>query len=215
MTELQISDWRGAHTDMGRFVGDRVSRLQARILARGDGPTKATLAKLRRRVGQPLAADLELWGLVFDGFPESELGRGDLPSPAEEAAYAAMTLFAVHQQSKFEPMHVSGVGLGAAVRGLASPDGAEGESHPPPHRFTALATADTFADTLHHARGLVQQLRAASIGVDYGRLAEDLAALQDLDRADSVRLSWAREFHRGRRAAAVEPSDPSAAAVEN
>lgn len=209
MTENAIRGGQGSRTEVGRYVGGRVARLQARMLAGGDGPTRAALAKLRRGVGQPIAADPELWGVVFDGFPSAWLGRDDLPSRSEEATFAAMTLFAVHQQSKSEPMHVPGRGLGDAVRRLASPENAEELSRPVLRRFNALATADSFEEVLHHARGLVQQLRAESIGLDYGILAEDLAALQDPRKADSVRLRWARAFHRRQHDPTAQPSSSS------
>ena len=49
---------------------------------------------------------------------------------------------------------------------------------------------------MHYARQLVQQLRAASIPLDYGLLAQQLYDLQNPYRADAVRLSWGRAFAR-------------------
>lgn len=177
------------------FVGRRAEKLQSRFLAE-DSSARAALAILRRGVYRPLGADPDTWQIIFDGFPESLEGRSDAPSTPERAAYAALTLFGVHMQSAREKRHIPDVGFGRAVRKAAGRPDAEGNDSPLVKRFHALGTATSFSEVSNHARGLVKQLRAAGVGLDYGMLAADLFNLQDPQRSDGVRLRWARDLYR-------------------
>jgi len=169
--------------------------LQTRYL-RSEASGKAALAQLRNGIRRRLGEDPVVWAIVFDGFPEELMGREDEPNQFEIAAHAALVLFAVHMQSARDPMHVTGVGLGRAIRRLARSQVEDDPSTPVMRRFHALGTSTDLPETLHHARGLTQQLRAAGIGLDYGRLAEDFVGLQFPDRADGIRLRWARDLYR-------------------
>ena len=55
--------------------------------------------------------------------------------------------------------------------------------------------AETFLEVVHHARGLITQLRSHGIPLDYGMFTEDLVYLQTRG-ADRVRLRWGRDFYR-------------------
>lgn len=201
-TAQQVRRLQKPHTDLGRYVSRTVQLLQKRALAHGgDSWSSATLARLRRAVQHSVGADPLVWEFLFEGMPDRYFGTGDDPSRSERAVHAAATLYAVHQQSKDRPMHVDGEGFGTAIRRLANPQDAAELSMPVLRRFNALATADNLDEQLHHARGLVQLMRRESIGFDYGTFAEDLAALQNAERADGVRIRWARQFHRSIRPA--------------
>ena len=63
-------------------------------------------------------------------------------------------------------------------------------------RFTAIGTASTWDETVYHARGIIQQLRAFAVPLDYGRFAGDLYLLRKPSSADRVRLAWGRDFYR-------------------
>jgi len=202
-TQPQRKEWmRLPRTELGKYISRRASALQQSYL-NDSSVARANLAELRRSVGRSAGADPVTWGIVFDGFPRRLMGVDDAPSPSEVAAYAALGLLAIHLQSATRPVHLPGVGLGAAVRLLASPsDGADREKAVM-RRFQSLGTADVLEEVLHHARGLVQQFRhppggAAPIGLDYGLLAEDLVDLQDPAHRDAVRLRWARDLYRSR-----------------
>lgn len=109
-----------------------------------------------------------------------------------------MTLFALHQQSVHdEGVHRAGVSFGCAVGQLIARHGGfdEQESAPLLRRFQALVTAASFREVSHHARGFVTLFRRERIPLDYGRLTDDLVALQG-SRASSVRLAWGRDLHR-------------------
>lgn len=186
----------------GELVARRVAGLQQRYLA-GTSTGVSDLAALRRAATQPPGADPRTWELTLaDVSPDA---RGDDATPAEVAAHAAMTLYALHQQSRSKPMHGGGAGLGSAVRALGRATGAEDAVR---RRFEALGTAATFPELLHHARGLVRQLRSENLPLDYGRLTQDLLDWQDPARASSVRLRWGRDYHRVR-AQAADPQTSS------
>lgn len=179
---------------LARHIDARIRKIQ-RIYLEGHRPLVAgTLARLRRAVATEPGSDPWVWNEAVDGLPAELVGRGDTASPGERAAYAAMTLYAVHQQSKSMPMHQTGPSLGRAVQRLGMPEGAGGASAAVKRRFDALMTSTTFSELQHHARGLIQQLRAADIALDYGRFAEDLRILQDPAIANTVRLRWGRDY---------------------
>lgn len=175
-----------------QHVATQVIRLQQGYLTDRPGAV-ASLARLRRAVTAEPGDDPSVWSEVFDGFPDGLLGRGDTPSAAERAAHAAITIFAIHQQSRVGAMHRHGTSLGTAVQALGRENANEDAVL---RRFHALGTASSLPETLHHLRGLVTQLRGAAIGLDYGRLARDLWRLQNPRTAPGVRLEWGRAYYR-------------------
>lgn len=186
------------------FVSQRVMALSRRS-AQGDSSAKATLARLRRASTDPME-ESSMWGEVFENFPPELVGQTPFPRPAdpdepncyELAAYVSLCLFACHQQSRNESMHQFNVGLGRAIRKLANPGDTEEFNQAVMSRFHTLATADRFERSLHYLRAVVQLLRQEAVPLDYGKLAVDLAQLQQSDRASSVRLRWARQLHASR-----------------
>jgi CRISPR system Cascade subunit CasB len=197
--------------EVGRFVEDQIRQLQNDFLS--NQPSRragavADLARLRRGVGKPVGALPELWRLTLDGVPAGHY--------SETAAYAAITLYAVHQQSRSDRMHRPGDGFGRAVRLLQeSRPQREGQRIAPPPRFQALATANSFAEVEHHARALITQLREEGIALDYGEFADQLVDLQKPGRADRVRLAWGRDFYRiATRPKTTDASDVQSASTE-
>ena len=187
----------------GEFVDRRVSDLQNRFLSadRRDPAAVAALARLRRGAGKQPGELLDILEFTVD--PRLVSGwNSDEPSPQECAAHVAMTLFAVHQQSRGERMHRRGRGLGTALRSLHS---GNQKTLPDPlvRRFRMLGTADSFAELTHHLRGVVQLLRADGVPLDYGQLADHLVRWQR-QGTQQVQLIWGREFYRTRRAALPE-----------
>ena len=167
----------------------------------------AGLAELRRGVGSRIGSDVELLGLALSGpsvdLVESSQWAGDEPLPEEHAVFAAVTLYAVHQQSRRDTsMHHRGYSIGRSARLLGRRIADEAVRR----RFTALGTSTTWDETVHHARGLIQQLRQHSIPLDYGRFARDLFDLH-VGYGDRVRMSWGRDFYR-----LHDPDDADAAA---
>lgn len=182
------------------FVAQRVNGLQKSYLDPARRSLGAgRLAALRHAVSKEPGSTPDIWALEFEGMPNQLVGRGDRPSAGEQAVHTALTLYALHQQSQTVGMHAPGHehSLGAAAKQMIAKEHAKYENlqeGEPPRRFAALITAESFSETAHYARQLVQQLRAAAIPLDYGLLAQQLYDLQNPYRADVVRLSWGRDF---------------------
>ncbi|MFE7277243.1 type I-E CRISPR-associated protein Cse2/CasB [Streptomyces sp. NPDC057623] len=162
----------------------------------------AALARLRRGAGRDAAEMPDLWNLVDTGhlhigadglrpLSEQELSR------AEDALYTALTLWALHQQSRGARMHRSHtrkrpMGLGAAVRRLMPPSGID---EPIRKRLVRVGTAPDLATLAQRLRDIVVLLRSADIPLDYGLLAGQLYAWQWPDGSGAVRREWGRSFH--------------------
>ena len=162
------------------------------------------LAKLRRAASSDIGEDPAAWQVAFLGYGDRTPINLPFPTAEEEAIYLALTLFALHQQSKSEPMNVDGPSFGSALNRLAHVSGTGEASDPVIRRFNALVTADSAEETRWHLRSLIGQLRAHGIPLDYGDLADDLAALGGRTRKNEtadqarrrVQLRWSRGFSR-------------------
>jgi CRISPR system Cascade subunit CasB len=176
-----------------QYVGRTATALQAGYLA-DLADAVAKLARLRRAVPSGRQLSPDAWD-VFEGMPDQLIASGDEPSEAEFAAVAALALFAIHQQSRREAgMHRQGRDhtLGRAVARLTRAVDRQGVDR----RFRALTRSADIVAALQNLRGLVTQLRAERIGLDYGALARDLYNLQYPSSIHTVRMRWTRDFHR-------------------
>lgn len=175
-------------------VAGTATRLQRQYAANLSSAV-ASLAMLRRGVSLGPGEDIRLLPLTIAGLYASPDRLPDEPTDAEHAAYAALTLFGVHQQShRTNSMHRVGYPFGRSARLLGRRTNRDAVRR----RFTAIATASTWDATLHHARGLVQQLRSAGIPLDYGQFAVDLFQLRSPYTAERVRQRWGLDFYRER-----------------
>ena len=166
--------------------------------SRNESWVKATLATLRRGVGEAPGALPEVWPITLGDMPQTLVGQGATPSKAEWAAHTTLTLFALHQQGKnprTECMSRDNATFGSAVRRL-SPN--QEISETVKRRFDAAVTADSPEEFAHHLRGLVQLMRQAGIPLDYPALGEQLYWFQYPERRDAVRLEWGRAFYHGK-----------------
>ena len=177
----------------GRLVDRRIGGprgLQTRLDDNKSRQARGELAALRRGVSRSPGELPEIWELTRVEVPD---GAGDAPTWEEIAVHTAMTLYAVHQQSRTEHMFSPGVGLGSAARRLiGSPD----EENPSARaRFNALVTSTTVAELRHHLRSFVSLLRARGIALDHAMLADDVLRFQQPGGAKKVRLAWARQYY--------------------
>ncbi|WAL65968.1 type I-E CRISPR-associated protein Cse2/CasB [Amycolatopsis cynarae] len=181
---------------VGEVVDERIGKLQTGVLANRSASV-AALARLRRAAGKPAGSMGDILEYTLDARFAPADPNDDAPTAAEKAIHVAMTLYAVHQQSQADRMHRPGHGLGRSTRALI-PESLDPEksTHPVLRRFQALGTSKNLDELAHHARGLVQLLRAAKIPLDYGLLADDLLRWQKPGGASAVRLRWGREFFR-------------------
>ena len=196
---------------VGEAVDEQVRRLQTGYLQdRSDAV--ATLAKLRRGAGKTIEAVPELVGLTinhefYERFPLEEPRISD----AEAAVHEALTLYALHQQSKREKgMHRRGRDLGGAVRRLM-PSGDIDE--PLRKRFVQAQTANRPEIRIDRLRGIVMLLRADDIQLDYGLLADQLYDARTRAGAERVRRAWGRGFqaYRPKKTASTAAQDDSGA----
>ena len=177
----------------GRLVDRRIGGprgLQTRLDDNKSRRARGELAALRRGVSRSPGELPEIWELTRVEVPD---GAGDAPTWEEIAVHTAMTLYAVHQQSRTEHMFSPGVGLGSAARRLiGSPD----EENPSARaRFNALVTSTTVAELRHHLRGFVSLLRARGFALDHAMLADDIVGFQRPGGGKKVRLNWARQYY--------------------
>ena len=162
--------------------------LQSRYL-RNESRARGELAALRKGVSRSPGELPEIWELTEVPPPEH---AGDAPTGEEIAVHTAMTLYAVHQQSRTEPMFRPGVGLGSAAHDLVGRD----EENPSARaRFNALVTSTTVAELRHHLRGFVSLLRARGFALDHAMLADDIFRFQQPGGAKKVRLNWAHQYY--------------------
>lgn len=164
--------------------------------------SRAMLAKLRRGIGKQPGELPELFEIILGDMPEELYSKGVEPSYSEWAIYTALTLFALHQQGKDHPVSAGGKtenkstgnSLGAAVGYLVKQDR---EREPAiKRRFDTVATANEFIEFAHHARSIIQLLRAGDIVLDYPSFAEDLYWYQFDETRNRVRLRWGEDYYR-------------------
>jgi len=172
-----------------RFVANKV-----RSLSDSGSWQAASLAKLRRGIGKPPGASPGVWELTLAELPEALASDYGKPSYAEWAIHLALTLFALHQQGKSDSVNDQGVSFGQAVSLLIAPDG-KNESGIK-SRFDAALTAKNIGEFAHHARGLIQLMRAHEVQMDYPLFAKDMYEYQFNESKDKVRLRWAEAYYR-------------------
>jgi len=172
-------------------------------LLKEDPWSRATLAKLRRGIGKQPGELPELFEILFVDMPEELYGKGEKPSRAVWAVYTALTLFALHQQGKDHSMSAGGQteksknagnSLGAAVGYLVKRD--RDREPAIKRRFDAVLTANEFTEFAHHARGLIQLLKAEDITLDYPCFAVDLYLYQFEEIKNRIRLRWGEDYYR-------------------
>ncbi len=201
--------------EAGRLVDWRIGGprgLQGRYCSknRKEALARAQVAALRKGVSRSPGELPEIWELTRVEVPD---GAGDAPTWEEIAVHTAMTLYAVHQQSRTEPMFSPGVGLGSAAHDLVGRD----EENPSARaRFNALVTSTTVAELRHHLRGFVSLLRARGFALDHAMLADDIVGFQRPGGAKKVRLNWARQYYSlpADNAAPASDADPTTAPTQ-
>ena len=164
--------------DLKAFIRQKVKLLDQ------DTPySNAACAKLRRAIGKPREDCPDIWEITLPGAPE-----GDKEGIA---IHTCLTLYALHVQGKENSMHSEETRFGAAIAKLVT----DHNKNAIMRRFNAMATAQDFSELAHHARGLIQLLKANEIKMDYARFCEDLFYFQIQKTAGKVRLQWGEDFY--------------------
>lgn len=155
--------------------------------------TGAVLAALRTGVGRAPGDASALWRHYRVIVPDEVAATGRI-HPHLAAEHAALTLYAVHQQSQSLPMHRSGAVFGLAARALRSaafkdnPDALD-------RRINAAAATDSISSLTVHLRGLVRLLRDQKLPLDYSALVEDLVDWQYPNARATVRRRWGAQYY--------------------
>ncbi|MFI8404945.1 type I-E CRISPR-associated protein Cse2/CasB [Streptomyces sp. NPDC085463] len=213
-------------------VADMVARLAQEHLGRwqhgylsDDAKAVGVLARLRRGAGKPAGHLPDLWDLIDTQslhtarrnnrpFSENELAR------AEDALHAALTLWALHQQSRGTGMHQihrreRPRGLGAAVHRLMPASDIDDSLR---KRLVRAGNAPDLTALAQRLRDIVTLLRREDVPLDYALLAKQLYQWQWPGGADRVRIAWGRSFHawqdhRDRGSEQHNPADDPSAAL--
>lgn len=175
------------------FVKHKINRLSG---SKNEAAARATLAKLRRGIGNEPGSMPELWDITLNGLDDSLSSKDGAPTRGEWAVHTALTLYALHQQGADMHQHTMSKDentLGTSLRKLIINEEDEKRVK---RRFDAAATSDNLTEFSHHLRGLIQLLKSQAIPLDYPALAEDLYWFQFPEARDSVRLRWGRDFYR-------------------
>lgn len=181
---------------LNSYINSKISYLHRQLNA-GSSAANAQLARLRRGAGSPPENHPELlWYVLKEDvesgageFPKQYRGKGEKLTPGEQAAYNALTLFALHQQSQLKSMHNPNITFATAVGQLVAATTPSMKV-----RFDALLKARTEKARLRYLRSLIALLRAHEIAFNYGRFAKDYMKLLNSQKHDSVILWWGREF---------------------
>lgn len=164
----------------------------------------AALAACRRGLGKAPMDVPAMWQYIvpaLDAVPEA---RPERRRAVEAACQNALALYAVHQQSRADPMHRRSAdgrqdSVGRACRELLVRLSRKGRPvEGVTRRFLAAATADSADELTGHLRGLIPLLRENEIALDYARLALDLADWTDPDGRARARRRWGLDFYRAR-----------------
>ncbi|MEV6400227.1 type I-E CRISPR-associated protein Cse2/CasB [Streptomyces sp. NPDC051907] len=204
---------------VARLAAQHIADLQRGYLA-DQSHAVGALARLRRGAGREAGQLPDLWSLVDTGplhepaggaraMAESELAC------AEDALHVALTLWALHQQSRTAGMHQADRpdrrrGLGAAVRRMMKP----GEiDEPLRKRLVRAGAAADLTALAQRLRDIVLLLRREGYELDYALLAGQLYTWQRPGGPGAVRREWGRSFHAwrepdtGRQPAGAPPAD--------
>jgi len=191
--------------DIGRYVSGKVYPLQKSYLKAGVGGSevRATLARLRHLDGSGPSSWMMVGCELFSGLPEFGISAAD-DERAIRTIISALSLYAVHQQSKMLPMALELTAeseedlkrsgrFGRACRRCANldPEGEKGITR----RLAAIEAASDFDGIEYCIRALVLLLKAKDISLDYYALAHDLYLVQFDDRRDSVFIQWSRDYY--------------------
>lgn len=197
----KISDPQESEASLYRAITSAVYKIASSLSSNRSESTayvRTALSRLRRAAGAQPGDDPMTWVFVMEelltNLPEHEIGRGDEPSTGEWAAFTAMTMFALHQQSHKTSMHQQHRSIGHAVGELRWRSGSESIKA----RFDALQTAPTPKALQYHLRSIISLLNSYQIPLDYGLLGQDLKKLRNPKLRPGVIVRWGRDYVRAR-----------------
>ena len=175
-----------------KYVKRRLDKFQNET---NEAAVRRELAILRRGAGKAPGECPEIFGILFDDFPEELLSKNGNPTQGEWAAASALCLFALPQQGMDlheKMMNQEKCTLGGAVRKLATDDD---KLESVRRRFNQLLSAPDIRSCTYYLRTLIQMLNSKEIPVDYPVLAKDLFWFQYPEGGQLVKFHWGEEFY--------------------
>lgn len=194
-------------SDQGLLIQNYVSKRIAALLREGnDANISRELAILRRGVGKAPGEYPEIFGILFDSFPEELMSKNGQPTKAEWAVSTALCLFAVHQQGMdphTQAMSRKGAAFGKSARKLVTK---EDEMESVRRHFNQVLSSQDIRGCTHYLRNIVQMMKTKQIPIDYPQLAKDLYWFQCQEGRFQVRLLWGQDFYRNQSVNTAEAS---------
>jgi CRISPR system Cascade subunit CasB len=169
------------------------------------GRAGADMAKLRRGLGRDAGDVPEMWSYYKVVIPDHLAAAGTRRTPELDAEHAALTLFAVHQQSQDTPMHKADEHIGAALLKLRNSKQFAANPQALDERVNAAATASSVTELVHHLKGLVTLLRGQQLPFDYTQLVHDIADWRWSSSRTRIRRQWGAHYFAWNRAADENP----------
>lgn len=195
-----------AITDVGIYVHSQISSL---LFSSNDAYIRSTLAKLRKGAGKEVGEVPEIWDITLLNISDKWMSKDGNPTKEEIVIHTAITYFALHQQGKdikTQAMHIKGVSLGDAINKLYLKYDKQdtinklylkdNKQDTIKKRFDVIVTSSSIKELTYHLRGIIQLLKKEGIGLDYGKLADDLLFYQIPKSTNKVRLKWGQDFYK-------------------
>lgn len=199
---------------VGTYVNQKIAKLQKAYTgtnSRTKARAMADLSALRRISGAPTFSWFSVGRILFEDWPESELGLADEKSYALNAVETSLTLYAYHQQSQTSPVAAifddyseqelqqdkRKTTFARACRNIA-PDLEQAQGVM--RRLKSVEAANDFKGFTYNMRALIQLIKTSKSDggkvqqIDYRALAEDLYTVQLPGRKKSVMERWGREY---------------------
>jgi CRISPR system Cascade subunit CasB len=174
------------------------------------GRAGADMAKLRKGLGRDAGDVPEMWPYYKVVIPDQAAAAGTRRTPELDAEHAALTLFAVHQQSQGTTMHSAEEHIGDALLKLRSSKQFAANPQALDERVNAAATASSVTELVHHLKGLVTLLRGQQLPFDYTQLVDDIADWRWPSSRARIRRQWGAHYFAWNRAADDEGPEPQA-----
>ncbi|BDR60579.1 type I-E CRISPR-associated protein Cse2/CasB [Lactobacillus xylocopicola] len=184
------------------------------------GNYRGVLASMRGAASFASPKAQAVWPIMMETLETDMLSKNGKPSYAEKAIYAALRIYAIHQQGKDELVygHIQRKNkLNAKAADKVEADSTK-KQEAGSDFFTALAelrknenlevaldrrVRQTLATTdvnsvinsLNHLIGIIKA-NNSRVKIDYGKLAEDLYRFQmSYESANKVRLDWGQKYY--------------------
>lgn len=173
-----------------------------RELYRDGHPDKAVLASLRNASSLMSQRAQTVWPLILENLDKEMLSHDGQPTWAENAVYAAIRFYALHQQGQdafaYGPQNGNdqekGLPLFQALANLRKNETTRVALDRRVKPILATTNVNSIINSLAH---LVSILKAANktVKIDYAALAEDLFEIQmGYEQANKVRLRWGQQY---------------------